>query len=171
MAIVYCTHNVINGKKYIGSHSKNNPQYLGSGFRLKTALKKYGKNNFERIILWEGSEEYKREMEEYWINYFNAFENPMFYNMSKKGVGCPPDQYHFTKSDITKQKISQSMIGKNTWSVGGHNSKIVYQYDLNNNLITSYPSVSEAMRQTNIKTIFFCVLGKTKKAGGFKWSY
>jgi hypothetical protein len=42
MAIVYCTHNKINGKKYIGSHSANNPNYLGSGFRLKIAIKKSG---------------------------------------------------------------------------------------------------------------------------------
>ena len=44
MAIVYCTHNKINGKKYIGSHSNDNIKYLGSGFRLKIAVKKYGKD-------------------------------------------------------------------------------------------------------------------------------
>ena len=66
MAIVYCTHNKINGKKYIGSHSANNPNYLGSGFRLKIAVKKHNKENFERVTLWEGSEEFKQEMEEYW---------------------------------------------------------------------------------------------------------
>lgn len=171
MAIVYCTHNKTNGKKYIGSHSANNPNYLGSGFRLKIAIKKYGKTNFERETLWEGPEEYKREMEEYWINYFDAYKNPLFYNMSEKGVGMPTDIYKFPKSKEAKQKISKSMIGKNTWSVGGYTSKPVHQFDLNNNYIKTYPSVSEAMRQTNIKTIFFCVLGKTKKSGGFIWKY
>lgn len=171
MAIVYCTHNKVNGKKYIGSHSANNPKYLGSGIRLKIAIKKYGKENFEREILWEGPEDYKREMEEYWINYFNAYKNPLFYNMSEKGVGMPTNTYKFPKSEEIKQKISKSMIGKNTWSVGGYTSKSVHQYDLNNNYIKTYPSVSEAIRQTNIKTIFFCVIGKTKKAGGFIWKY
>ena len=175
MAIVYCTHNKINGKKYIGSHSTNNPKYLGSGFRLKKALSKYGRENFIRVTLWEGSEEYKREMEEYWIEVFDAYKNPLFYNMSKKGVGCPSGKYNFIRSTETKQKISKSMIGKNTWTINHKNqtnkSKPVIQLDINNIYIKEYPSVSEAIRQTNIKTIFSCVLGKTKQAGGFKWKY
>lgn len=71
----------------------------------------------------------------------------------------------------TKQKISESMLGKNTWSTGGHTSKPIHQFDLNNNLIKTYPSVAEATRQTNIQTINMCALNKIKKAGGFKWKY
>ena len=171
MAIVYCTHNKINGKKYIGSHSANNPNYLGSGFRLKIAVKKHNRENFERVTLWEGPEEFKQEMEEYWIDYFNAYENPLFYNMSKKGVGCPSNKHHFPKSDETKQKISKSMLGKNNWSVGGYTSKPIQQFDLNNNYIQVYPSVSEAQRQTGITNISTCALNKIKTAGGFKWKY
>ena len=170
-AIVYCTHNKINGKKYIGSHSLGNPNYLGSGFGLKLAIKKYGKENFERETLWEGEEEYKLKMEEYWIKYFNAYSNPLFYNRSEKGVGCPPNIKKIPKTQIIKDKISSSMMGKNNWSIGGHNSKTIYQYNLEGNFIKEYPSVSEAIRQTNIKTIFSCVLNKTKTSGGFKWSY
>ena len=91
--------------------------------------------------------------------------------MSKKGVGCPSGKYHFLKSDITKQKISKSMLGKNNWSIGGYTSKPIHQFDLNNNFIKTYPSVAEAMRQTNIQTINMCALGKIKKAGGFRWNY
>lgn len=175
MSIIYCTHNKLNGKKYIGSHSANNPKYLGSGFRLKKALLKYGRNNFIRTILWEGPEEYKREMEEYYIKLYNAYKNPLFYNMSEKGVGCPSGKYNFIKSDITKQKISKSMIGKNTWTSSCKNqinkSKPVIQYNIDDIYIKEYLSVSEAIRQTNIKTIFLCVSGKTKQAGGFKWKY
>jgi hypothetical protein len=52
---VYETKNLINGKKYIGKHITNdlNDGYLGSGKILKQAIKKYGKGNFERIILSE----------------------------------------------------------------------------------------------------------------------
>ena len=49
MAIVYCTHNKINGKKYIGSHSANNPNYLGSGFRLKIAVKKHNRKDLKNL--------------------------------------------------------------------------------------------------------------------------
>ena len=43
--IIYMTINNINGKKYIGKDVKNNPKYLGSGFDLQKAIKKYGKEN------------------------------------------------------------------------------------------------------------------------------
>jgi group I intron endonuclease len=171
MAIVYCTHNKINGKKYIGSHNNKFPNYLGSGFNLKAAIKKYGKSNFHKIILWEGEDKYRYEMEEYWITYFDSPNNPLFYNISDKGVGCPSGKYLFPKTQEVKDKISNSMKGKNTWSVGAHTSKKVNQLDLNGNYLKTYISVSEAMRQTGIKTIFFCVLGRTKKAGGYKWEY
>ena len=63
MAIVYCTTNLINGKKYIGSHKDNGDWYLGSGVYLAKAIKKYGRENFVRETLWEGdeSERYKVE--------------------------------------------------------------------------------------------------------------
>lgn len=49
--IVYCITNKINGKKYIGSDSNNNPNYFGSGTYIKKAIKKYGKENFAKTII------------------------------------------------------------------------------------------------------------------------
>jgi group I intron endonuclease len=53
--ILYKTTNVCNSKIYIGVHkladnyrSKN---YLGSGYALKTAIEKYGRENFVRVTL------------------------------------------------------------------------------------------------------------------------
>ena len=51
--VIYEIKNLINGKKYIGKDSKNNPNYLGSGKYLKLAIKKYGKHNFIKEILFE----------------------------------------------------------------------------------------------------------------------
>lgn len=51
---VYKVTNVINSKEYIGIHATENPydDYLGSGVRIKLALKKYGKENFKKEILF-----------------------------------------------------------------------------------------------------------------------
>lgn len=54
--IVYKTTNLVNGKYYIGKHSCNcSPKcnYLGSGNAITRAIKKYGRENFERNIIAE----------------------------------------------------------------------------------------------------------------------
>ena len=56
----------------------------------------------------------------------------------------------------------------------GHQSKprkMVYQFNLDKKLIARYESVNEAFRQTKIRHISECALGKRKTAGGYFWSY
>jgi len=50
---LYKTTNLINNKIYIGVHKTLDPydDYLGSGFRLKLAVKKYGTSNFKKEII------------------------------------------------------------------------------------------------------------------------
>jgi len=108
-AIVYITTNRLNGRKYIGSHNNKKKNYLGSGIYLNKAIKKYGKEYFIREILWEGPAKYRYEMEEYYINYYNAADNGLFYNVSDKGVGIYPGHKF---SDESKAKISASNKGK-----------------------------------------------------------
>lgn len=57
---IYKTTNLCNGKYYIGQHRTNNvnDDYLGSGIILKDAIKKYGKNNFKKEILFIFDNEY-----------------------------------------------------------------------------------------------------------------
>jgi len=51
--IIYKTTNIVNGFEYIGQHSTSNLNdgYLGSGLRLKNAIKQYGKESFKKEIL------------------------------------------------------------------------------------------------------------------------
>ena len=51
------------------------------------------------------------------------------------------------------------------------NRKPVNQYDKDNNLIATFPSINEAQRQTNTKNIWICCNSKHRTAGGYVWRY
>lgn len=50
---IYKTTNLLSGKYYIGMHSTDNLEdgYIGSGNRLRLAIRKHGKENFQREVL------------------------------------------------------------------------------------------------------------------------
>ena len=120
-------------------------------------------------------------IESYWIEQFRYWG----FNTINKNTGGGGPISHTNKmrenqsiiltgkirSEEVKQRISKSMMGKNTWSVGAHTSKPIIQYTLDGMLIREYPSIAEAIRQTNFQTINQCLLGKIKKSGGYKWKY
>ena len=84
---IYLTTNLITGEQYIGQHKgKRNDSYLGSGVILAKAIKKYGKENFKREILCfcSSQEELDKKEKEY-IAFFDAVNNPNFYNLSAGG--------------------------------------------------------------------------------------
>jgi len=180
--IIYCTTNLINGKKYIGSTCNNYNYYLGSGVLLKNAFKKYGKENFIKQVLAEvDSYDIMRELEEYYIDYYNAYKSSLFYNLSNKGTGLPEG----TKLGFNPKKnknISLSKIGKklsryhcDKITQGKLNKgKKVLQYDLENNFIKEWNTAKEACLFYNFKDlngVSACCLGKQKTAFGYKWKY
>jgi group I intron endonuclease len=121
--IIYKTTNLVNGKQYIGRDSRNNPNYLGSGHLFKLAIRKYGKENFKKEVIEECSSfEQMVEREEYWLNYYNAGNNPLFYNLHNCGCGFASGKEHpmFGKhhSEETKRKISESQIGEKNHMFG-----------------------------------------------------
>jgi len=74
-------------------------------------------------------------------------------------------------TEETKQRVGEAQLGEKN-----HNSKKVYQYDLNGIFIDSFGSSGEAARHLNIKNgshIGSCARGEQsrKTAYGFKWSY
>lgn len=237
--IIYCTTNLINGRRYIGLDTNNNPKYLGSGKAFKIALKKYGKENFRKDILTHCKTIPELlKMEEFYIKRLNAVKSKKFYNIAEGGgkiitrkicqydlkgnllncwdsikavekelnfnnskiTSCAKgsygrrtaygyvwrysedsfekypilNQYNFT--DSQRKIFSERISGKNNPMYGkqGINhprSMKVNQYDLNNNFIKTWDSITEASKSLKIKNIIKCCKNERKKAGGFIWKY
>lgn len=88
MGVIYKTVNKTNGRWYIGKDQQNNKNYLGSGKVLIQAIKKYGKENFEKTILVETNSNIKLvKLEKHFIKKFNAVVDPKSYNIAEGGRG------------------------------------------------------------------------------------
>lgn len=83
---IYKITNKINGKWYIGKTNGHDPSYFGSGKLLKQAVEKYGRENFEKVILEEVVGDINAR-EQHWIQETNAVADPMSYNLAKGGEG------------------------------------------------------------------------------------
>jgi len=176
MIIVYCTTNKVNGKKYIGSHNGNKPSYLGSGVNLTQAIKKYGKENFIRQTLWEGPSEFRYEMEEYWIAYFDAAKNQMFYNATEKGVGAgwsKGKKRGQSSLKGKKRKIDYSKRKTDYDAIFQKIKKPILQYNLDGSFVKEWPSAKDVKKSLNINntTVNLCCNNKMKSAGGFMWLF
>lgn len=113
---IYCTTNLINDKKYIGQHNGKKNYYLGSGKTILKAIKKYGKNNFKKEILCNcNSIEELNIMEDYYIEYYNARESDLFYNIGKGGsnplIGLGRKKGYKVTNE-TKEKLRIAHTGK-----------------------------------------------------------
>jgi group I intron endonuclease len=110
--IIYITKNLINGKKYIGKDSHNDPNYLGSGALLLEDIKTYGKENFKKEILEQCTKENLGEREEYWIDYFNAVKLKNFYNIRSQTSGWYNKDLNRDKYNYVTKKIGDGNRGK-----------------------------------------------------------
>jgi len=103
---VYKTTNKINGRFYHGAHQTNDldDDYMGSGTYLKRAIKKYGKENFEKEILClcETVEE-MFDMKSQVVK----MDDPLSYNLRTGGYGG------WECSEETKRKMSIAKLGEN----------------------------------------------------------
>ena len=123
MGVIYMTTNLINGKKYLGRDSNNNPNYLGSGLLLKMAIKKEGKHNFKKVIIEECKSEHElRIREEYWLNYYDAGNDSNFYNMNNISSGGALFLGR-THSNESKKKIGNSVRGEKSGMWGKKHSE------------------------------------------------
>lgn len=120
---IYITINKVNNMKYIGKcvYGRKNSwsKYLGSGVYLQRAIKKYGRESFYRIIIDEcDSEEELRDVEEYYIEQFDAVRSPDFYNIKNTSIGGdtftnnPNKEYTRMLKSINSSGSRNPMYGK-----------------------------------------------------------
>ena len=110
--VIYKTINKINGKWYIGKDMSNNPQYYGSGKLVTQAIAKYGKENFEKIILETcTSKEELSLREKCWIRETNATTDPLSYNLAEGGEGGDLSKF----IDYSKRRANDKFAGRQQW--------------------------------------------------------
>ena len=111
------THCLISGKFYVGKYMGKDKGYLGSGTVFKTALKKYGRENFVRIILDTFSlSEDGCAREIFWIKEKNT-KVPNGYNLTDGGGGL------VNPCQETRDKISMARRGDRHPNFGKHFSE------------------------------------------------
>ena len=104
---VYCHTNKINGKRYIGiTQNKPNRRWQnGYGYKDRNshfynAIKKYGWENFEHIILEENlTRKEASEKEKYYIRLYNTNNENYGYNITSGGDN------NFTRNKLTEEKL------------------------------------------------------------------
>lgn len=112
---IYLTTNLINNKKYIGKHIGSlDDDYLGSGISIHRAIEKYKKENFKKEILYIAKDEEEMNLKEkYYISYYNAVEDPNFYNIADGGQGGYVTKgYTPEQREEVNKKISESLKGE-----------------------------------------------------------
>lgn len=186
---VYAIKNSVDGRTYIGSskdlvHRRCHHFWqLSKGIHhnsfLQRAYDKYGLDAFSFVVLEYCFVESLLDREQFYLDSIKDI-----YNIRGTAGGGP--EAGFRHSLATRKKMRQSAlkrakpslltrikVGQRPFPTGKdhHNSKAVNQYTLEGELMTSYTSISEAVRSTGIKSISAACSGRYKTSGGFIWKY
>ena len=145
MYYIYLIVNSVNGKTYVGQRKSSKEwyedKYMGSGKHLKSAIKKYGIENFEKFLIQHCySKEETNKAEKFWIAEYRR-RGKAEYNIADGGQGgnikghsvseetrkkisesLKGNQRHkgHHLTDETKRRISESNKGKPCWNKGKH---------------------------------------------------
>lgn len=206
MSYIYCITNLINGKRYVGKTTSS----LKERFRehcvdsqrercekrpLYDAMNKYGIENFiiEELEQVE-DESLLSEKEIYWIKELQTFGSNG-YNATSGGDGKILYDYkeiiELANLGYDSRQISDKIgccrdtiykvLRANGVKLKRTNSQAVIQYDLADNYVQTFYSITEAMNwlydhgfaknNTGYSKITDCCKGKTKSAYKYKWKF
>ena len=196
---VYVHINKINGKRYFGITSREDPNVRwrdGKGYHenshITAAVKKYGWENFEHIIVLDGlSEEDAKDMECKLIAEYHTQDSRYGYNMTAGGdgtKGCYPSEETRKKlsvarmrenlSEETLRRRSEGLRGRkfteeHKRKIGDGNSKKIDMYTISGDYIRSFSSAKEAEVELGISHshISQCCNEKRRSTGGYCWKF
>jgi hypothetical protein len=96
------------GKYYIGQHNGCDPNYYGSGVDWKIDIKKYNVNwktdIVTEILEYVDNISELDEREKYWLEKYDAKNNPLFYNKTNNPFG--PITHSFKTRNILSEKLT-----------------------------------------------------------------
>lgn len=209
MGYIYKIVNDINDKIYIGqtikslarrfyqhcymSEYKENPTTYNT--QLSQAIRKYGKEHFSIEQIEECNLECLDEREQYWINYYQSYQNG--YNATTGGKGNnlikTESQIKFDEDviliktllsegksiqeiadimNISRMTVRDKMNKAGIKNPKGYERSKIAQYDLNGNLIAIYESLNDIER-INLgmyhSTIGRCLKRQEHIAYGYQW--
>ena len=168
---IYCIHNTVNDKRYIGS-SKNllhrlytHRAYLRKNrhvnSKLQNSWNKHGEEAFRCYVLEFCEPKILLEREQFYID-----ELKPWYNITTK-------VQKLKMSDESRLKMSESRIsGFRKGTIRLYQEKPIHQYTLTGQYIQSFKSIKEASEITGItrSSINRYLEGKYKKGGNCLWS-
>jgi len=118
MGTIYILKNKVDGKVYIGKTERTFDKRLIEHYKadsyIGNALRKYGSDNFEQILIENISDNILSDEE---IRYIKEYDcvSPKGYNLTYGGDGMIP-------SDETRKKLSDAKKGQIPWMKGKHHT-------------------------------------------------
>ena len=123
---IYLIENKINNKKYVGQTSKaieerwqkhQKDTRTGRGQALHGAIQKYGAVNFN-IRCLAAINYYQKDEAARWLNFLEPLFIKYYKTLAPNGYNLEIGGKHSPMHDITRAKLSKSLLGRSTWNKG-----------------------------------------------------
>lgn len=166
---IYKTTNLVNGKYYIGKYAGKRSTYLGSGTALKKSIEKYGRRNFKREILeYCNSLQELSDKERYWIDLFDAVNDPRSYNLTEGGQGSFSHITNIHYEERNNRRYGKALPVPPNAITSDYIQKYVVVVDGIFKIIPGMDNVSEYLQMNRSQVYSYLGLQEPKK--GYKYN-